>query len=313
MDKLIISAAITGAAVLPVQTPYLPITPGEIADEAVRSAEAGAAIVHIHARDPRNGKPTADIEVFREIVTRIKERSDIIICISTGLGRDNPASERIKPVAVFKPELASYDIGSVTGTGERLLKAYEETGFKYDWEEQALLERSRTVWANPFDDLHMFGQKMQEVGTKPEYELFDIGWLYNARYLWQSRKGYSTTPLWIQLVLGGFGSIGATPEHLIHMKDTLDRLLAGVDYRWSVIGLGYPQEFYMAAMAMMMGGHVRVGIEDNIEIKRGVKARSNAELVERAVRLARELDRDLATPEEARKMLNLKGKDKVNF
>ena len=313
MDKLIISAAITGSAVLPMQTPYLPITPQQIADEAVRAAEAGAASVHIHARDPQNGKPTANVEVFREILTRIKERSDVIICITAGGGLGIAAQERIKPVAVLKPELASYDVGSISTTGERQLKAYKDEDYKYPWEKENLASRSKQVWAHTFDDLHLFGQTMQKSGTKPEYEIFDIGWLYNARYLWRVKEGYCQPPLWVQFVLGGFGSIGATPEHLLHMKQTADKLFSGEDYKWSVIGIGYPHQFYIAAQAMMMGGHVRVGMEDNFEIKPGVLAKSNAELVERAVRLAKELDRELATPEEARKMLNLKGKDKVNF
>ena len=313
MDKLIISAAITGAAVLPMQTPYLPITPQQIADEAVRAAEAGAASVHIHARDPENGKPTSDVEVFREIVTRIKERSDVIICMSTTGGMGISPQDKIKPVALLKPELASFDVGSVSLTGERLLKAYKETDYKYAWEKELLTQRAKHVWANSFEDLHMFGQTMQEAGTKPEYEIFDIGWLYNARYFWRTKAGYCTPPLWVQFVLGGFGTIGATPEHLLHMKQTLDTLFAGEEYKWSVIGVGYPAQFYMAARSMMMGGHVRVGIEDNLEIRAGVLAKSNAEMVERAVRLARELDREIATPDEARAMLGLKGRDKVNF
>jgi len=313
VDKLIITAAISGAAVLPVQTPYLPITPKQIADEAVRAAEAGAASVHIHARNPENGEPTSDIEVFREILTRIKERSDAVIGISTAGARGLSAEEKIKPVTVFEPELASYDVGSVTRTGERLLEAYKDTDYKFPWEKEALRLRSKDVWANSFDDLHLFGRKMQEVGTKPEYEIFDVGWLYNARFLWRTKAGYSKPPFWVQFVLGGFGTIGSSPEHLLHLRQTLGTLFDGEQYKWSVIGIGYPGQFYVAAQAMIMGGHVRVGIEDNLEIRRGVLTKSNAELVERAVRLARELDREIATPDEARAIIGLKGKDKVKF
>lgn len=313
MDKLIISAAITGAAVLPMQTPYLPITPKQIADEAVRSAEAGAASVHIHARNPENGMPTSDVAIFREILTNIKSRCDAIICISTAGGQYISKDEKIKPVLELKPELASYDVGSVSVTGERLLNAYKDSDYRYDWEKTWLENRAKIVWANSFEMLHDFGAKMKSVGTKPEYEIFDIGWLSNARYLYKAKGGYCNDPIWMQFVLGGFGTIGATPEHLIHMKMTMESLFAGIDYRWSVIGLGYPGEFYMAAQAMMMGGHCRVGMEDNLYIHPGEMVKSNGQLVDRAVRLARELDREVASPDEARAMLNLKGKDNVNF
>ena len=154
---------------------------------------------------------------------------------------------------------------------------------------------------------------MQAIGTKPEYELFDIGWIYNAKFLRKFHGGYCNDPIWIQFVVGGFGTIGATPEHLLHMKQTTDSLFAGDDYKWSVIGLGYPGQFYMAAHAMMMGGHCRVGMEDNLYIAPGEMVKSNGQLVERAISLAKELDREVASPDEARAMLNLKGKDKVNF
>ncbi len=313
MDKIIVSAAITGNITLPRQTPYLPITPQQIADEAVRAANAGAASVHIHARNPKDGRPTSDTAVFGEILSLIKARSDVIICISTAGARGIKGEDRIKPVVVLKPELASLDVGSVSSTGERQLEAYQDKGYKYPWEKEYLAMRSKEIFANSFEDIYLFGQTMQECGTKPEYEIWDIGWLYSALYLWRAKGGYSQPPIWLQFVMGGFGSIGADPEHLIHMSQTADKLFRGMDYKWSVCGMGYPAQLYLTTEAIMMGGNIRVGMEDNIQLHSGVLAKSNAELVERSVRLARELDREIATPDEARKMLNLKGKDKVNF
>jgi uncharacterized protein (DUF849 family) len=313
MEKLIISAAITGAAVMPMQSPYIPVTPKQIADDAVRAAEAGAACVHIHARDPKDGRPTSDIEIFREIVGSIKQRSDVVICMSTtGAAGVTPAG-KIKPVLELKPELASYDVGSVSLSGERLLKHYKESDYKYAWEKEILERRSKVAWVNTFDDLHLYGSSMQEVGTKPEYEIFEIGWLYNTKYLLKTRQGYMKPPLWLQFAVGGFGTIGGTPEHLLHLKQTADTLFGRDTYKWSVIGVGYPTQFYMASLAMIMGGNIRVGIEDNLNIAPGELAKSNGELVDKAVRMARELDREIATPDEARAMLCLKGKDNVNF
>jgi uncharacterized protein (DUF849 family) len=313
MEKLIISVGVTGSRVVPVQTPYMKITPKEIADDAIRAAEAGAASVHIHARDPRDGKPTADTEIFREIASTIKAKSDVIICTSTGGGRWQTYEDRIKVVPALKPELASLSVGSLTGSAASQLRAYKDKDYRYPWEKEYLKEIGKEPYSNPYDVVVRFGQTMQENGTKPEYELFDVGWIYTVHYLWSNYKGFCEPPLWMQFCMGAFGGIRATPEHLIQMKQTADSLFGLGNYHWSALAAGYPMEFHLGALAIMMGGHVRVGLEDNIYIADGILAKSNAEMVEKIVRLARELDREVATPDEARKILNLKGKDKVGF
>ncbi|NIS71403.1 MAG: 3-keto-5-aminohexanoate cleavage protein [Proteobacteria bacterium] len=309
MDKLIITAAITGSVHVPTQTPHLPLTPKEIADEAVRSAEAGAAVVHIHARDPNDGKPSSDLEMFREIITSIKERSDVIICISTGGGAGMSIEERTKTIPSFKPEMASFNMGSMNFGLFPALEKHRE--FKFPWE-QPFLEMTRSfIFANTFADLEYICKTMRENGTKPEHEMYDVGHLYNTNFL--HARGLLDPPLHMQFVMGVLGGIQPTIEDLLHMKKTADRLYGENQYTWSVIGAGYPAEFQVGTMATIMGGHVRVGLEDNFRIRRGEYAKSNAELVEKIVRIGRELDREPATPDEARAILGLKGKEKVNF
>lgn len=309
MDKLIITAAVTGSVHVPTQTPYLPLTPKEIADESVRSAEAGAAIVHIHARDPKDGRPCSDLEVFREIITPIKGRSDVIICISTGGGAGMSIEERTKTIPFFRPEIASFNMGSINFGLYPLLQKYKE--FKFPWE-RPYLEMSRDfIFANTFADLEYICSIMRENQTKPEHEMYDVGHLYNTKFLLE--RGLLDTPLHMQFVMGVLGGIQPTIDDLLHMKKTADRLYGENQYTWSVIGAGYPAEFHVGAIAVMMGGHVRVGMEDNFRIRKGEYAKSNGELVEKMVRIARELDRDIATPDEVRAILGLKGKEKVNF
>ncbi len=309
MDKLIVTTAITGSVHVPTQTPYLPLTPKDIADESVRSAEAGAAIVHIHARDPKDGRPTSDLEVFREIVTSIKQRSDVIICISTGGGAGMSIEERTKTIPFFKPEIASFNMGSMNFGLFPLLQKYKE--FKFPWEKTYLEMTRNFIFANTFADLEYICKIMKENGTKPEHEMYDVGHLYNTKFLLET--GLLDSPLHMQFVMGVLGGIQPTIEDLLHMKKTGDRLFGEEQYTWSVIGAGYPSEFHLGAVAAMIGGHVRVGMEDNFRIRKGEYAKSNGELVEKMVRVVRELDRDIATPDEARAILGLKGKEKVNF
>jgi len=308
MDKLIITAAITGAAVFPSQTEYLPITPKQIADEAVRAAEAGAASVHIHARRSKDGKPSHDLEDYREIVTEINRRSDVIVCITTGGSLHATPEERISVVPAFKPELASFNCGSVT-TGVGVMRQIERMKpFKHDWEQPFMEHLYDYVFSNTAKDMEYFATVMKENGTKPEHEAYDAGHINNIAYL--VGNGFTDAPAWIQFVMGA----GATPEDVLHMKHRADRLLGADTYKWSLIGIGYPGVVNCAALAIMMGGHVRVGMEDNIFIDRMVKTKSNAELVEKAVRIAKELGRgDIASPDEARQIIGLKGRDKVNF
>ena len=311
MEKLIITAALTGAVTMPVQTPYLPLSPEEVANEAIRAAEAGAASVHIHARSPKDGSPSAELEVFREIITRIKERTNVVICITTGGSLTATREERIRVVPAFKPELASFNMGSMNFSIHPIAERYEDKDYKYPWEKGFVEMTKDVIFRNTFADLEYFLQTLLDNDTKPECEAYDVGHLYNINYL--VKKGLIKPPLWMQFVTGILGGIGAALEDIMYMKHTADRLFGAQNYDWSVIAAGYPDEFKAATLAIMMGGHVRVGLEDNIFVKKGVLAKSNAELVEKVVRIAREFDREIATPDEVRAYLGLKGKDKVNF
>ncbi len=303
---MIITCAITGGAILPTQTRYLPITPKQIADEAVKACEAGAAIVHIHVRDPRDGSPTSDINIWREVLTRIKDRSDVIINTTTGGAIGMPVEKRIKVVSIFEPEIASLNMGSLIPGRWIWLRKIKE--FKYTWEREALESVKHSIFANTFGDIEYFVKTMYERKTLPELECYDIGHLYNVNLL--LNEGILKPSLYIQFVLGYLGGISASAESLLYMKNTADKLFG--DYRWSVIGTGL-HEFPLGALAAYLGGYVRVGLEDNIYKKRGILAKSNAELVTKMRRIIKELGREVATPKEARQMLRLKGKDAVKF
>lgn len=309
MDKMIITAAVTGSVHIPTQTPYLPLTPNEIVQESIRSAEAGAAIVHIHARDPKDGKPCSDLVVFQEIITSIKEKSDVIICISTGGGAGMSIEERTKTIPFFKPEMASCNMGSMNFGLYPLLEKYKE--FKFPWEKPYLELTRNFIFANTFADLEYICKIARENGTRLEHEMYDVGHLYNTKFLLE--RGMLNPPVHMQFVTGVLGGIQSNIDDLFYMKRTSDRLFGENQYTWSVIGAGYPAEFHLGAIAAMSGGHVRVGMEDNFRIRKGEYAKSNAELVEKMVRIARELDRDIASPEETRRLLGLKGKEKVYF
>ncbi len=308
MDKLIITAAISGAATIPSLTPYLPITPRQVADSAIEAAEAGAAIVHIHARRPEDGFPSSDQEHFREIVTRIKEHSDVVICITTGGSVLMTVEERAATIPVFKPEMCSFNMGSINFALHPALRVIKE--YKYPWEKQ-YLEMSRDfVFKNTFKDLEYLSKITRDNQTRPELEIYDVGHLYNLDFL--VTEGLMSPPLHMQFVMGVLGAIRGTPEDLTYLVTKARVLFGKENFTWSVIGVG-AAEINLSTMAIHMGGHVRVGLEDNIFLRRGVLAKSNAELVEHVVDLAGMLDRQVATPADARRILKLKGKDKVNF
>jgi len=306
-DKIIITCAVTGAIHTPSMSPYLPVTPKQIIEEAVKAAEAGAAVVHIHARDPKTGMPTSDVNVFREILSGIKERCDAVICPTTGGGLGMTVEERVRVVPELKPEMATFNMGSMNFSLHHMLRKYKE--FKYEWERQYLEMSKDFVFKNTFADLEYVAKTFYENETKPELECYDVGQIYNAAFLLQT--GVLKPPLHIQFVHGILGGIGTALEDLMHMKHTADRLF-GKNYTWSVIGAGR-YEFRLCTLGLLLGGHVRVGLEDNLYLEKGRLAKSNAELVEKMVRIAREFGREPATPDEARKILGLKGKDKVNF
>jgi len=308
MEKVIITAAVTGAATVPTLTPYLPHTPKEVAASAIEAARAGAAIVHIHARHPEHGAPSSDPAHFRESLTEIKAKSDAVICISTGGSPTMSVQERAANVGVFKPEMCSFNLGSMNFGLHPALKRRGE--WKYPWEPKFLEMSKDVVFKNTFLDFEHLCKLTREHQVKPELEIYDVGHLYNLAYLVQEKM--IDFPMHLQFVMGVLGGIGTMPEDLTFLKRKADTLFGAENYTWSEVGVGIAQ-FSLAAISLQMGGHVRVGLEDNIYIRRGVLAKSNAELVEKVIRMAAEFDREPATPAEARQILGLKGKDRVNF
>lgn len=310
MEKLILTAALTGAITVPTQTPHLPYTIEGIANDGIACAKAGATNIHIHARNPANGSPSSNPELVRKIVTRIKAGCDAVICITTGGGMGMTPQERLRGVASCQPELGTFNLGSMNFSMHPVARRYSPEDWKLDWEQEYVEGTKDFIFRNTFGDMEVFAETMKEVNVKPEFEAYDVGHLYNLKFM--EKSGLVEPPYWIQFVLGVLGGLAATPPDLITMIQTADRLFGPENYRWSVIGVGYPMEFNMAAMGIMLGGHVRVGLEDNIFVRRRVLA-TNVDLVEKVKRLAAEFEREIATPEEARELLNLKGLDRVNF
>jgi uncharacterized protein (DUF849 family) len=308
VEKVILTAAITGAATFPSQSPYIPITPQEIAEEAVRAWEAGAAVVHLHVRNPEDGRPSADLALYREILENIKSRCDVVICITTGAGAGMTIEERTATISTFKPELASLNMGSMNFSMHPLLKRIKE--WKFDWERVYVEGSKDYIFPNTFASLEKIASIMKSNHTKPELEIYDTSHLYNASYL--VREGFLEFPLHMQLVLGVMGGAQATAYDLVHLKNTADRLF-GNQYTWSVIGTGWPDEFRMGAIASTMGGHIRVGLEDNLFLSKGQLAKSNAQLVEKMRRICEDLGREIASPKDSREIIQLKGMKEVAF
>jgi uncharacterized protein (DUF849 family) len=310
-DKLIITAALTGAITIPTQTEKLPFTPDNLVSDAVACVKAGASAVHVHARNPETGQPSSEPDLFAPILSGIKKSGvDMIVGTTTGGGMGMLPQDRLRVVPRYKPELASFNLGSMNFSIHPVARRFKPEEYHYGWE-QAYAEGTKDfIFRNTFGDMEIFAKTMDANNTKPEFEAYEVGHLYNLRFL--LKEGLVKPPFWIQFVLGVLGGIAANPEDLMMMKQTADRLFGPENYRWSVIGVGYPQEFNMAAMAIMMGGHVRVGLEDNIFVGRR-QLGTNPQLVEKVVRLAKEFDREIATPEEARALLGLKGSAAVNF
>ncbi|MHB1126652.1 MAG: beta-keto acid cleavage family enzyme [Bacillota bacterium] len=305
-NKIIITAAISGGIHVPSQSPYLPITPDEIADEVLRAQEAGAAAVHIHARNPENGEPSSDINLYREIVEKIKAHCNIVICITTGGALGMPLDKRIGTIPELKPELASFNMGSINFALYPVLNKITE--FKYPWEQEYLKMTEDYAFANTFKALKYFSKVMTENQTKQELEIYDIGQLNNVAQL--IREGYLKTPLYLQFVMGILGGIPATVNNLVFLVTTAKELIG--DFVWSVCAAGKHQ-LPMAAAALAMGGNVRVGLEDSLYAAKGTLAKSNAEQVEIVAKIANYLSLEIADADEARKILGLKGLEKVNF
>jgi uncharacterized protein (DUF849 family) len=280
---------------------YLPITPQQIAENALGAAEAGAAVVHIHARNPENGMPTSDLKVFEEIISRIRDKNkELIICLTTGGGAGMSVDERVSVVPAFKPELASCNLGTINWGIFAIAEKYKE--FKYEWEKVMIELTKGYIFQNSFLDLMKMTSIMAENGTKPELEVYDVGHLYNCAFLLQ--KGFLKPPVYLQFVTGILGGIQSTPYDLMALHTTADRLFGAGNYRWSVIGAGR-QQFPMCTMGLLLGGNVRVGMEDNLYVAKNVLAKNNAELVAKMVGIMRQFDLQPATPAEAREMLSL--------
>jgi uncharacterized protein (DUF849 family) len=296
--KRIITAAITGAIHVPSQTPYLPITPDQIAEEAVRAHAAGAAVAHIHVRDPQTGRPTSNLELFREVVSKVKARCDMLLCITTGGGIGMSLEERIQVVPALQPEMASFNMGSLNFALYPLASKIKE--FKFDWEKPMLEMTEDLVFANTFKALKYFCQTMNQYQTKPEVEIYDVGMVNNAAHLLE--LGILKRPVYLQFVMGILGGIPATVENLVFLLETARRQIG--EFTWSVCAAGQHQ-MPMGTAALLLGGNVRVGLEDSVYLSKGVLAKSNAEQVEKIVRIARELGLEAASPAEAREILGI--------
>lgn len=286
---------------------YLPVTATQIADSAIEAAEAGAAIVHLHARDPNDGRPDQSPEAFEPILRRIKQASDVVINITTGGAPHMAIEERIRPAERWRPEVASVNMGSMNFGLFPMLKRYSD--FQHPWERE-MLEGSRdVVFRNSYKDIQHVLDTLNASGTRYEFECYDTAHLHNLHYFW--KEGRVQAPLFIQTCFGLLGGIGSHPDEVLHMKRTADRLF-GDNYRWSVLAAGQAQ-MKVAAMAAAMGGHVRVGLEDSLWLGRGKLAETNAAQVQRARKIIEGLGLEVATPDEARTLLSLKGGDKVGF
>lgn len=305
--KVIITCAVTGAIHTPSMSPYLPVTAQEIADAAIEAAEAGAALVHVHARDPVTGKPDQSPEAFEPFLKVIKQRSDCVINITTGGAPTMGVEERLRPCAVLKPEVASLNMGSMNFGLYPMLGRFKE--FKHDWEYPYLEGSKDRIFKNTFQDIENILTTCAENGTRFEIECYDIGHLYTLAHFVD--RGLVKPPFFVQSVFGILGGIGPHPEDVAHMKRTADRLF-GDAYHWSVLGAGRHQ-LPIAAMAVAMGGNLRVGLEDSLWIGPGQLAKSNAEQVRAARKIIEGLGLEIATPADAREVLRLKGADKVAF
>ena len=305
--KVIITCAVTGAIHTPSMSPYLPITPDEIAEAAIGAAKAGAAIVHLHARMPEDGRPTQDPDMFRRFLPKIKAASNVVLNLTTGGAPTMAIEERLQPALQLKPEVASLNMGSMNFGLYEMLNRHKD--FKYDWERPYLAGSDDRIFKNTFKDIAYILESCSANNTRFEIECYDIGHLYTAAHFLD--RGIVKPPLFIQSVFGLRGGIGPHPEDVMHMKRTADRLF-GDQYQWSVLGAGANQ-MYIASMSAVMGGNVRVGLEDSLWIGKGQLAKTNADQVAKIRRILEELGLEVATPDDARQILKLKGGSNVNF
>lgn len=306
-QKTIITCAVTGAIHTPTMSDALPYTYDQIAQQAIEAAEAGASILHLHARNPDNGAPSVNPDDFTPFLPRIKQATDAVVNISTGGSLTLSIQDRIKPAATFSAEMCSMNMGSMNFSFHPLAKRYDE--WKFDWEEDYVANSNGNIFRNTFADIEEAAKTLAPHDIKFEHECYDVGHLYNLKFCMDI--GLFKAPIFIQFVMGILGGIGADIDNLVFMKKTADKLF-GDDYRWSILAAGASQ-IPMATTASQMGGNVRVGLEDSLFIQRGKLAESNAQQVAKIRRIVEELGNQVATPDEAREILDLKGGDRVNF
>jgi uncharacterized protein (DUF849 family) len=307
-DKVIITCAVTGSIHTPSMSPALPVTPDQIAQQSIEAAEAGAAILHLHARNPEDGRPTADPDVFMQFLPRIKQSTNAVVNITTGGAMGMTIDDRLAAPRRAQPELCSLNMGSmnfgVFAAAEKI------SDWKYEWEQAYLAQSYDLIAPNTFKQIETIARDLGErFGTRFEFECYDVGHLYTLRYI--ADLGVVKPPFFIQCIFGVLGGMGADPDHLTHMKATADKLF-GDDYYLSVLATGRHQT-RLVTMSALHGGNVRVGLEDSLFLKRGEMAPSNAAQVKKIRHILEELSFDIATPDEARQMLGLKGGDQVAF
>lgn len=307
-SKVIITCAVTGSIHTPTMSPYLPITPNEIVEAAVGAAEAGAAVIHLHARDPETGKPTPDPRLFMDFLPRIKQQTDAVMNISTGGGLKMSLEERLEAAHAARPELCSLNMGSMNFALHHIVPKYDT--WKHEWEKPYLEGTKGGIVSNTFEQIErVIVEVGQAYGTKFEFECYDVSHLYTLAHFLDRKL--LTPPLFVQTIFGLLGGIGASPEDMMHMRRTADRLF-GRDYLWSILAAGKHQ-MGLCTMGAVMGGNVRVGLEDSLYLAKHKLAKSNAEQVAKIRRILDELSLEVATPEEARTILKLKGGNEVAF
>lgn len=306
--KIILTCAVTGSIHTPSMSPHLPVTPDEIATSAIEAAEAGASVLHLHARDPETGRPSSDINVFRQFLPRIKTATDAVINLTTGGSSQMTVEQRLSAPAELSPEMCSLNMGSVNFGLFPMKGRYSE--WKHDWEEQFLENTRDTVFKNTFRDIETVFEMLGDAGgARFEFECYDVGHIQTVAYYLKEKR--IQAPVFLQFVMGVLGGIDASPQSLMSMKETADRLL-GDTYAFSVLAAGR-QQMTLGTMSVILGGNVRVGLEDSLMIGRGELATSNAQQVRKIRSVLEELGFEIATPDETRQMLNLKGADKVGF
>lgn len=306
-EKVVVTCALTGGMTVPAQSSAIPITVDQIVEEGVQAAEAGAAVLHVHVREESTGKPVTDLDLFARVLGQLREHTDAVLQPTTGGGRGMTVEERAS-VLKFRPEMATFNAGSFNFGIYPV--AARDLAFA-EWEREYLEGTRDYIFKNTFSDMTYMAARMREAGARPEIEVYDVGQLYNLRQL--VREGVLEPPFNLQFVLGVLGANAAEPDQLLHMLRTAERLFGDDSFAWSAAGVGYPGQFNLAGLSLMLGGNVRVGLEDNLRVRRDEQAPSNAALVDKVVELAATFDRRPATPNEARQCLGLKGIDDVAF